>query len=98
MPSAVTVNLNSSLFNVMYTNQGRVGDRRPDIGGVFTLGTEQARITAILQKSAHLVRGNDGNWLIPNDGPDLPNSGRASGDNTELIVNRCRDQINQAAQ
>jgi hypothetical protein len=60
----------------------------PPVGG-FRPNTREARVLILLHEMAHLLKGQDGNWLIPDDG-DNP---ALSQQNTELIESQCRAQI-----
>ncbi len=59
--------------------------------GRFQPNTREARALMLLHELAHLMRGANGNWLIPDDGnnPDL------SASNTDLIAARCGKQISR---
>jgi hypothetical protein len=60
----------------------------PPIGS-FLPNTREARVLMLLHELAHLVKGQDGSWLIPDDG----NSPALSKRNTALIESQCRQQI-----
>lgn len=60
----------------------------PPVGG-FRPNTRGARVLMLLHELAHLVKGEDGNWLVPDDGNDPV----LSEHNTELIESQCRAQI-----
>jgi hypothetical protein len=57
--------------------------------GIFPPNTREARVSMLLHELAHLIRGADGNWLIPNDGND-PEKSRQ---NTATVEAKCVDQI-----
>jgi hypothetical protein len=57
--------------------------------GSFLPNTREARVLMLLHELAHLVKGQNGSWLIPDDG----NSAALSKRNTELIESQCRQQI-----
>ena len=57
--------------------------------GSFLPNTREARVLMLLHELAHLVKGQTGNWLIPDDG----NSPAVSKRNTALIESQCRQQI-----
>ena len=57
--------------------------------GSFEPNTREARVLMLLHELAHLVRGQDGNWLIPDDG----NAPVLSKQNTALIESQCKVQI-----
>jgi len=60
----------------------------PPVGG-FRPNTREARVLILLHELAHLVRGEDGNWLIPDDGNDPALSRR----NTAIVESQCRLEI-----
>lgn len=57
--------------------------------GTFKPNTRQARVLILLHELAHLIKGQDGAWLIPDDGgnPGL------SRQNTATIESACGQQI-----
>lgn len=57
--------------------------------GSFRPNTRQVRVLILLHELAHLIKGKDGGWLIPDDGhaPEI------SSRNTALIESHCRRQI-----
>jgi hypothetical protein len=57
--------------------------------GSFLPNTREARVLMLLHELAHLVKGQNGNWLIPDDGNAPP----VSKQNTALIESQCRAQI-----
>jgi hypothetical protein len=57
--------------------------------GSFRPNTRQARVLILLHELAHLVKGRDGNWLIPDDG----NAALLSKQNTTVIESECKAQI-----
>ena len=60
----------------------------PPVGG-FRPNTREDRVLMLLHELAHLVKGQDGNWLVPDDGDDPA----LSKHNTELIESQCRAEI-----
>jgi hypothetical protein len=62
--------------------------RIPHIG-TFGPNTREARVLILLHELAHLLKGHDRNWLIPDDG-DNP---QLSHENTRLIESRCGEWI-----
>jgi hypothetical protein len=57
--------------------------------GSFRPNTRAARVLMLLHELAHLIRGRNGNWLIPDDGGNVP----LSRQNTEQVEARCGEQI-----
>jgi len=57
--------------------------------GRFLPNTREVRVLMLLHELAHLIKGQDGNWLIPDDG----NAPALSKRNTEVIESQCREQI-----
>lgn len=62
----------------------------PSIGG-FPPNTREVRALILLHELGHLLKGADGNWLLPNDGDDETQSLK----NTELVVEKCKAQIGE---
>lgn len=60
----------------------------PNIGS-FRPNTREARVLILLHELAHLIKGTDGKWLIPDDGGDA----ELSRSNTLTIESKCRRQI-----
>ena len=60
----------------------------PSFGGLRP-NTREVRVLVLLHELAHLIKGKDGRWLIPDDGhaPEI------SAGNTALIASHCRQQI-----
>src|SRR5436190_2030877 len=57
--------------------------------GSFRPNTRAARVLILLHELAHLIRGRNGNWLIPDDGGNVP----LSRQNSEQVEARCGKQI-----
>jgi len=57
--------------------------------GTFAPNTKEARVLMFLHELGHLLQGQSGNWLLPDDGVDEV----VSRDNTRRIENVCADQI-----
>ena len=71
--------------------QGRasyVRGRVPQIGP-FEPNTREARATTVLHELGHLIRGRNGQWLLPNDGEDFGESEA----NTRRVLNVCGEEI-----
>jgi hypothetical protein len=70
---------------------GRNGSLRGDVPqiGPFEPNTREARVTTVLHELGHLIRGRDGQWLLPDDGE----SARASEANTQRVLNVCGEEI-----
>lgn len=60
----------------------------PNVGS-FRPNTRAARALILLHELAHLIRGRDGRWLIPDDGTDP----QLSRQNTSQVESRCGRQI-----
>jgi hypothetical protein len=58
--------------------------------GSFWPNTREARVLMLLHELAHLVQGNDGTWLIPDDGKDA----QLSHSNTLTVESKCGKDIN----
>jgi hypothetical protein len=83
--SSATINTGGAFF------RAKVFPAEPDVPrvGSFSPNTREARVLMLLHELAHLVRSQNGNWLIPDDG-DVPG---LSERNTTLIESQCRSQI-----
>ncbi len=57
--------------------------------GRFEPNTREARVLMLLHELGHAVRGDDGDWLLPDDGRDA----ELSKSNTSKIERVCKDQI-----
>ncbi|MGH9902984.1 MAG: hypothetical protein ACRD68_14355, partial [Pyrinomonadaceae bacterium] len=57
--------------------------------GSLPPNTREVRVSMVLHELAHLIKGPDGNWLIPNDG----GSAEQSRQNSLTIEGRCMNQI-----
>jgi hypothetical protein len=60
----------------------------PNVGS-FRPNTREARVLILLHELAHLIKGRDGAWLIPDDGNDA----QLSRSNTLTVESRCGQQI-----
>jgi hypothetical protein len=57
--------------------------------GSFRPNTREARVLILLHELAHLIKGRDGTWLIPDDGSDA----QLSRTNTLTVESKCGQQI-----
>ena len=57
--------------------------------GSFDANTKEVRVLMFLHELGHSMKGDDGNWLLPNDGK----SDQLSHQNTQKIEDVCGDQI-----
>lgn len=57
--------------------------------GSFRPNTREARVLILLHELAHLIKGRDGKWLIPDDGNDA----QLSRSNTLTVESKCGQQI-----
>jgi hypothetical protein len=64
-------------------------NRFPSDIGDFQPGTRRARALTLLHELGHLIQGENGDWLLPDDGFNGPIS-RA---NTERVQQACRAQL-----
>ena len=80
------VNSNGSF----YQRRDDPGRRFPSDVGNFTPGSRQARALILLHELGHLIQGENGEWLIPDDGFD----GTLSKANTLRVQDRCRKELN----
>ncbi len=82
-----TVNSNGSFY------QRRVEPMRkfPADVGIFPPGSRPARALILLHELGHLIQGENGAWLIPDDGHD----GKQSKANTLRVQQACRAQLKE---
>ena len=80
------VNINGSFY------QRRADPMRkfPSDVGNFAPGSRAARALILLHELGHLIQGEDGDWLIPDDGYD----GIQSKANTLRVQQACRKELN----
>lgn len=57
--------------------------------GTFQANTRQVRVLMFLHELGHAIKGDDGNWLLPDDGKDNELSRR----NSQRIEEVCGEQI-----
>jgi hypothetical protein len=57
--------------------------------GSFRPNTREARVLILLHELAHMIKGTDGRWLIPDDGNDA----QLSRSNTLTVQSKCGQQI-----
>jgi hypothetical protein len=82
--------------SAMVNTQGSFYQRRPDSlhkypsdVGSFGPGTRGARALILLHELGHLIEGEDGTWLLPDDG----SSGPQSKENTLRVQQACHAQL-----
>jgi len=61
----------------------------PSDVGNFAPGSRAARALILLHELGHLIQGDNGNWLIPDDGHNPPQSKA----NTLLVQQVCRREL-----
>ena len=61
--------------------------------GTFPPNTREVRVLILLHELGHLIRGNDGNWLLPDDGGNE----RLSRENSRKIEDVCGEQIKRVS-
>lgn len=59
--------------------------------GSFPAFTREARVLMLLHELGHLIKGPDGDWLLPNDG--MGSDTEQSARNSSLVETKCGDQI-----
>ena len=80
------VNANGSFYQRREDPMGKF----PSDVGRFAPGSRQARALILLHELGHLIQSDDGNWLIPDDGHNGPQSKA----NTLRVQQECRPQLN----
>ena len=83
--SRVSVNLNGPFY------RKRVSPTEPPLPrlGTFEANSNGVRVLMFLHELGHLMKGDDGNWLLPNDGKN----DALSHQNTQKIEDVCGSQI-----
>jgi hypothetical protein len=83
--SKVSINANGPFYQNKYSNA------RAFVPGVgtFAPNTKEVRVLMFLHELGHIVKGQSGGWLLPDDGEDEV----LSRDNTRKIEDVCREQI-----
>ena len=81
----VTINANGAFYK---RKNFRSEPNVPGVGS-FDANTREVRVLILLHELGHLIRGNDGEWLLPNDGSDE----QLSRSNSHKIEEICGDQI-----
>ncbi len=97
--SNVTTKKTYRVFNRMSVNENgpfyRPGGAFPQSEGMkigrFHPNTRQARALMLLHEVGHLIRGHDGQWLLPNDGHDR----MQSAVNNRTIEKHCGPELRQ---
>ena len=81
------VNINGSFY------QRRTDPMRkfPSDVGNFSPGSRAARALILLHELGHLIQGNDGDWLLPDDGFN----GEQSKANTLRVQQACRRELDE---
>jgi len=80
------VNTNGSFYQRRANPMGKY----PSNVGTFAPGSRAARALILLHELGHLILGEDGDWLIPDDGFDGPQSKA----NTLRVEQVCRKELN----
>ena len=83
---------NTTLVNTngsFYQRRMETLRRFPSDIGSFAAGSRQARALILLHELGHLIRGEDGEWLLPDDG----HNGEQSKANTLRVQQACRVQL-----
>ena len=73
-----------------YLRRGDPMRRFPSDVGNFAPGSRAARALILLHELGHLIEGEDGEWLLPDDGYDF----KLSKANTSRIQQMCRQELN----
>ena len=72
-----------------YKRRPLMSGRFPADVGIFSPGTRRARALILLHELGHLIEGEDGTWLLPDDGLDGPKSKA----NTLRVQQACQAQL-----
>jgi hypothetical protein len=81
----VTLNTNGAFY------RKRISNQHPDVPGVgsFQPNTKEVRVLIFLHELGHVIRGQDGKWLLPNDG----GSENLSQRNSQKVEEVCGKEI-----
>jgi hypothetical protein len=82
-----TVNINGSF----YQRRAEPMRKFPSDVGNFAPGSRPARALILLHELGHLIQGENGDWLIPDDGFN----GEQSKANTLRVQQVCRKELNE---
>jgi len=85
----VSINANGPFYR---STSSRSEPTIPRIGK-FRPSSREVRVLMLLHELGHLVKGVEGNWLLPDDGNDV----EASSNNSRKIEDVCGDQIRELA-
>lgn len=85
----VSINTKGPFYRNKFSNWHPL---RPRIGS-FAPNTREVRVLIFLHELGHLLRGDDGNWLLPNDGDNEV----LSNLNSQKIEDVCGDKIKELA-
>ena len=85
----VSINTNGPFYR---STSSRSEPTIPRIGR-FRPSSREIRVLMLLHELGHLVKGAEGNWLLPDDGNDV----EASSNNSRKIEDVCGDQIKELA-
>jgi hypothetical protein len=82
-----TVEINTN--GPFYRKKFSAAEARVPRIGRFEPNTKEARVLMLLHELGHIVKGTDGNWLLPNDGQ----ADEQSRDNSLKIEGVCGEEI-----
>jgi hypothetical protein len=80
------VNLSGSFYKGNYS----ASEAKIPVIGYFQPNTREARVTILLHELGHMLRKPNKEWVLPDDGADP----EISRQNTNRVIDACRDQIN----
>lgn len=83
------INLSGSFFKSRAPSERYAG-----IVSEFQPNTRETRLVVLLHELGHLVKNEDDNWVLPDDGADAS----LSVDNSRKVVTACRDEIKAITQ
>jgi hypothetical protein len=81
----VSINTNGPFYRKKFS----LSDQSVPRLGRFEPNTKEIRVLILLHELAHLIKGDDGKWLLPDDG----RGESISRSNSEKIEEVCRDQL-----
>jgi hypothetical protein len=78
-----------NLDGPFYLGNGLPGRQLVHNVGRYSPNTREARVALLLHELGHLIRKDNGDWVLPNDGYDFG----VSRENTDRVIAVCSKQI-----
>jgi hypothetical protein len=81
----VSINAHGPFYRERFSRSGRLFPRT----ATFAANTNEVRVLMLLHELGHVMKGEDGHWLLPDDGQD----DNISRSNSQKIRDVCGEQI-----